>query len=84
MNTNGIRLHEMLERVNAFGSAHARDFPPEQSAIRCSRPSAAVCGTSSARRPRTLQSVAEGGRVERGPERPCGSCSPPFAELRGR
>jgi hypothetical protein len=27
MNTNEIRLHEMLERVNAFGSAHAKDFP---------------------------------------------------------
>ncbi len=27
MHTNQRRLHEMLERVNAFGSAHAKDFP---------------------------------------------------------
>ena len=27
MHTNQRLLHEMLERVNAFGSAHAKDFP---------------------------------------------------------
>src|SRR4029077_11648652 len=27
MNINERRLHEMLERVNAFGSAQATDFP---------------------------------------------------------
>ena len=64
MHTNQRLLHEMLERVNAFGSAHAKDFPAGTIGHQMFATVGGCVRDVVARRPGTRQTSPRGARVE--------------------